>query len=104
MRGGGQVSPSYLRTTVTNLCRSYHRRHALEVRRRPAPPDPAVLVADEMSDTIAKLPFRQRAVIVLRFYEDLPEADIAELLGCATGTVGSLLHRALARLRKEMAA
>jgi RNA polymerase sigma-70 factor (sigma-E family) len=94
---------AYLRTTVTNLCRSHHRRHALEVRRQPAPPDHAVLGADEMRDAIAGLPFRQRAVVVLRFYEDLPEAEIAQLLGCATGTVASSLHRALARLRKEMA-
>ena len=55
-----------------------------------------------MWDAIAALPFRQRAVIVLRFYEDLPETEIAELLGCAKGTVASSLHRALARLRKEM--
>jgi RNA polymerase sigma-70 factor (sigma-E family) len=93
---------AYLRTTVTNLCHSYHRRHALEIRRRPAPPDPAQLGADEMWDAIATLPFRQRAVVVLRFYEDLPELEIAELLGCAKGTVASSLHRALARLRKEM--
>jgi RNA polymerase sigma-70 factor (sigma-E family) len=97
------VHPSaYLRTTITNLCRSHHRRHALELRRRPAPPDHARLDADEMWDAIAVLPFRQRAVVVLRFYEDLPETEIAEMLGCAKGTVASSLHRALARLRKEM--
>ena len=94
---------AYLRTTVTNLCRSYHRRHALEVQRRPAPPDHAVLGADEMWDAIATLPFRQRAVVVLRFYEDLPVNEIAELLDCPNGTVASSLHRALARLRLEMA-
>jgi RNA polymerase sigma-70 factor (sigma-E family) len=93
---------AYLRTTLTNLCRSHHRRHALEVRRRPPPPDHARLDADEMWDAIAVLPFRQRAVVVLRFYEDLPETEIAELLGCAKGTVASSLHRALARLRREM--
>jgi RNA polymerase sigma-70 factor (sigma-E family) len=93
---------AYLRATITNLCRSHHRRHALEVRRRPPPPDHAELGADEMWDAIAVLPFRQRAVVVLRFYEDLPETEIALLLGCAKGTVASSLHRALARLRKEM--
>jgi RNA polymerase sigma-70 factor (sigma-E family) len=93
---------AYLRTTVTNLCRSHHRRHAMEVQRRPAPPDHAVLGADEMYDAIATLPFRQRAVVVLRFYEDLPVGEIADLLGCPNGTVASSLHRALARLRVEM--
>ena len=93
---------AYLRTTLTNLCRSHHRRHALEVRRRPPPPEHARLDADEMWDAIAVLPFRQRAVVVLRFYEDLPETEIAELLGCAKGTVASSLHRALARLRREI--
>lgn len=93
---------AYLRTTVTNLCRSHHRRKGVQLRRRPAPTGPAQLEADEMWDAIATLPFRQRAVIVLRFYEDLPEAQIAELLGCATGTVASSLHRGLAKLRKEL--
>lgn len=93
---------AYLRTTVTNLCRSHHRRKALELRRRPQPADHVELGADEMWDAIATLPFRQRAVVVLRFYEDLPEAQIAELLGCATGTVASSLHRGLAKLRKQL--
>lgn len=43
---------------------------------------------------------RQRAVLVARFYEDLSEEQTAALLGCATGTVRSQLHRALARLRQ----
>lgn len=42
---------------------------------------------------------RQRAVIVLRYYEDLPEAEVAQLMECSVGTVRSQTHRALARLR-----
>jgi RNA polymerase sigma factor (sigma-70 family) len=55
--------------------------------------------ADELFDVLAELPARMRAALVLRYYEDLPEDDIAALLGCAPGTVRSLIHRALARLR-----
>src|ERR1700754_5118658 len=49
---------------------------------------------------LARLTAKQRAVIVLRFYEDLPEAEVAEALGCTVGTVKSQTHHALARLRQ----
>ncbi|MDF5752969.1 SigE family RNA polymerase sigma factor [Spongiactinospora sp. TRM90649] len=48
---------------------------------------------------LARLTARQRAVLVLRYLEDLPEADVAAELGCSVGTVRSTAHRALARLR-----
>lgn len=50
---------------------------------------------------IAQLPERQRAVLVLRYYEDLPDDQIADLLDCAVGTVRSLASRALAALRVQ---
>jgi predicted RNA polymerase sigma factor len=50
-----------------------------------------------------RLPARQRAVLVLRYYEDLSEADIAERLGCAPGTVKSSAARALRTLRELLA-
>jgi RNA polymerase sigma factor (sigma-70 family) len=56
----------------------------------------------ELIGSLRSLPIRQRTVVVLRFYEDLPEADIADLLGIRIGTVKSRLHRALARLREEV--
>jgi RNA polymerase sigma factor (sigma-70 family) len=55
---------------------------------------------DEMRGAIAALPARQRAALVLRFYEDLPEGEIAELLHCSVSAVKSLLHRAVGDLRK----
>jgi len=53
---------------------------------------------------LAVLPPRQRAVIVLRYYEDLSEAQIAEALGCAPGTVKSLSFAAIGTLRRALAA
>lgn len=49
---------------------------------------------------LARLTARQRAVLVLRYFEDLPEKDIANVLGCSVGTVRSTAHRSLARLRE----
>ncbi|MER6675557.1 SigE family RNA polymerase sigma factor [Streptomyces sp. NPDC000983] len=52
-----------------------------------------------MRGALARLTARQRAVLVLRYFEDLPEADVARILGCSVGTVRSTTHRSLARLR-----
>ncbi len=92
---------AYLRTAVVNGCRSHRRRAVLERTRRPdPPPDAAPPAGDELGDALAALPSRQRAALVLRFYQDLPEAEIAAALGCRPGTVKSLLHRGLQQLRK----
>lgn len=48
---------------------------------------------------LGRLTARQRTALVLRYYEDLPEAEVAQHLGCSVGTVRSTTHRALARLR-----
>lgn len=96
---------AYLRMTVVNACRSHLRRLALEraYRRHPSVMGEAVRAEpDELFDALAALPTRQRAALVLRFYEDLSEADIAVALGCRPGTVKSLLHRGLAELRKAV--
>jgi RNA polymerase sigma-70 factor (sigma-E family) len=49
---------------------------------------------------LARITPRQRMVLALRFLEDLPEAEVARILGCGVGTVRSTTHRALARLRQ----
>ncbi len=94
---------AYLRTIVTNLCKTQLRRQDLE--RRTTESTERVALQPEIDETwpaICRLPFRQRAALALRFYEDLEEAEIARILGCRPGTVKSTIHRGLTRLRKEM--
>ena len=74
------------------------------------PSEPAVVVdgaaeigaADELMSALATLPPRQRAVLVLRYFLDLPEAEVAAALKCSLGTVKSTASRGLARLEQAM--
>jgi RNA polymerase sigma-70 factor (sigma-E family) len=92
---------AYLRRSVVNACHSHHRRQRVRRRHLAAQRVETVdLVADEISDAIARLPYRQRTAIVLRYWHDCTEAEIASALGCRPGTVGALVHRAHAALRK----
>jgi RNA polymerase sigma-70 factor (sigma-E family) len=93
---------AYLRRTVTNACYSYHRRRHLEQAIAPEPGGIAAPEHDEMWDALDHLAPRRRAVLVLRYYLDLSEAEIADTLGCRPGTVKSMGHRALADLRKAL--
>ncbi|MCD7437837.1 SigE family RNA polymerase sigma factor [Streptomyces lincolnensis] len=52
-----------------------------------------------MRQVLSRLTARQRTMLVLRYFEDLPESEVARLLGCSVGTVRSTTHRSLARLR-----
>jgi RNA polymerase sigma-70 factor (sigma-E family) len=94
----------YLRRTVVNRSVGWRRRRDHEhrllaiVREPPPSGDPSV---DTMWDAIQRLEPDRRAVVVLRYWADLPHAEIAELLGCPIPTVRTRLHRALADLRKE---
>jgi RNA polymerase sigma-70 factor (sigma-E family) len=95
---------AFVRTVLTNLCRTDVRRQRRERDWRAAL-SPVTSRDAEVDETIAlihRLPFRQRAVVVLRYYADLPQTEIADILGCRLGTVKSAHHRALARLRKEL--
>ena len=56
----------------------------------------------ELWTQVMALPPRQRAAVALRYYEDLTEAQTAEILGCSVGTVKSQVHRALATLRTKL--
>ena len=92
----------YLRAAVVNGSRSWLRRKKLE-RAQPTVSDEASLGApDEMWDALGRLKPRARMAVVLRYYEGLPDAEIAGLLGCRVATVRTTIHRALATLRKEI--
>lgn len=64
--------------------------------------DHEVVTRDEVWTAVQALPARQRAVVVLRFYEDLTEQQIADVLGCRPGTVKSQSSAAMAKLRDAM--
>jgi RNA polymerase sigma-70 factor (sigma-E family) len=98
----------YVRRILANASADRWRR----LRRRPeqslpaadaglSVPDQSAGIADRdyLLRALAGLPPRQRAVLVLRYFDDLSEAEIADALGCSTGTVKSQLARGLARLR-----
>jgi RNA polymerase sigma-70 factor (sigma-E family) len=93
---------AYLRAAVVNACRSASRRARRERKYRESQPAAAIvsLEADELFDALGRLPYRQRAALVLQYYEGLQQAEIADLLGCREGTVASLVHRGLEQLRR----
>jgi len=92
---------AYLRRAVVNACHNHHRHRAVERRRASslAVEDAVWPELDHLADALTRLPDRQRAVLVLRYYVGWSEADIADALGCRPGTVKSLAARGLAALR-----
>jgi RNA polymerase sigma-70 factor (sigma-E family) len=97
-----ETPSAYLRTTVVNVCRGWQARERTARIKLPmlGVPADSELAFDGLADAVAALPYRQRAVLVLRYHLDLTEAEIAEALGCRPGTVKSLAARALDALKK----
>jgi RNA polymerase sigma-70 factor (sigma-E family) len=101
---------AYVRRTMVNLCISRWRRRRIRTVTVAAVPehwhgaDDAARVSDrdEIWRALASVPPRMRAVLVLRFYEDLSEAETAAVLGCAVGTVKSQTARGLVKLRNAL--
>jgi RNA polymerase sigma-70 factor (sigma-E family) len=98
------AAPGYARTVLHNTAASWFRKKSWRNERPSAVlPEPSYLPDHSERPTVIgaldQLPPRQRAVIVLRFYEDLTVAQAATALGCSEGTVKSQTHDALARLR-----
>jgi RNA polymerase sigma-70 factor (sigma-E family) len=99
----------YLRRTIVNLASSTFRRRRVERAwlssqrlDETAPAHGDLGERDRLRHALMKLRPEQRAAIVLRFYEDLSEADTAEALGVPLGTVKSTVSRGLGRLRQEL--
>ncbi|HEX6149473.1 SigE family RNA polymerase sigma factor [Nocardioides sp.] len=103
---------AYVRRIMVNALVSTHRlarnRHEIasaDPPERGAPSrDEEVLDHELLWPLVCALPTRQRAVIVLRYYEDLSEREIADALGCAVGTVKSTAHDAMTALRRGITA
>ncbi|MEO3745917.1 SigE family RNA polymerase sigma factor [Plantactinospora sp. B5E13] len=109
-----EAPEAYTRQVLVNLSRDRIRWLFRRPREAPMPAEPDNLRAvdggyERVTDrrvvvrALAKLPIRQRQVVVLRFFEDLSVEQTAELLGFSTGTVKSYTSRALARLRELLA-
>ena len=102
---------AYLRRTVINLAHGHHR-HLRVVRRRTLEPPGDEEAAEtgalrraghhEVLESVRALPSRQRACVALRYYSDLPDAEIAATLGISVGAVKTHLHRARAALAERL--
>ena len=103
---------AYLRRVIVNTYRSWWR--ARWRRETPVAELPEHAAGDDSADwralallirqALGELPRRQRAVVVLRYLEDLPESQVADILGCSVGTVRSQTHKAVAQLRSVLPA
>jgi RNA polymerase sigma-70 factor (sigma-E family) len=98
---------AYVRKAVLRQYLSWRRRRSsteqvtADIPDRPGPADHASQLAlrDELWALLGRLPRMQRAVLVLRFFEDLPDEEIAQLLDCSAATIRVHASRGLARLR-----
>jgi len=101
---------AYLRRIIVNTHRSWYRARFRQETTVPDVPEAAAgedaaerhAVGALVRQALARLPRQQRAVLVLRYCEDLPEAEVASLLGCSAGTVKTHAHRGLRTLRERL--
>jgi RNA polymerase sigma-70 factor (sigma-E family) len=106
-----EAFPGYLRQTVLNLARAHFRRRRLELLslRRQAQlvgtiqaDPPGVEERESLWRALQRLPYRQRAALVLRYYEDLSENQAAEVLGTSVAAIKALVSRGTRKLRADL--
>jgi RNA polymerase sigma-70 factor (sigma-E family) len=117
LRSWRRIDPSrnagaYLRATAFNLARSGFRRRLVAQRLRPAPEPEGAAAADEgvelradqrqLLDALRRLPARQREYVVLRYWQDQSDAEIAATLGISANSVKTHLRRAMERLEHDL--
>ncbi len=102
---------AYLRRAIVNTATNRHRRRRREARgdgylvlrlATPASPEELVADRDELWRAMRRLSVEQRAIVTLRYWEDMAEEQIATVLDISPGTVKSRAHRALKELRREL--
>lgn len=94
---------AYLQRAVVNRCRDTVRRIIVARRYRSLfRPEDVPEIDTPLYDALARLPFKHRTAVVLRYYLDLTEAEIAASLGCPTGSVGPWIRRGLDRLATQL--
>lgn len=107
----GEAFPGYLRTTILNAARGHFRRKRIErlsirrlalLDRIPAAPPHDVGQREHLWRALQRLPYRQRAALVLRYYEDLSERDAAQALGTSVPAIKALVSRGTKALRAEL--
>jgi RNA polymerase sigma-70 factor (sigma-E family) len=105
-----EAPDAYVRRVLVNAIvserRTLRRRHEVVTDAVPEAPQPdeqeRLVSRDLLWPLVCALPARQRAVVVLRYYEDLTELQISEVLGCSPGTVKSQAHDAMRSLRRAV--
>ncbi len=97
-----RIPEAYVRTCVVNGCRRVQRRRGLARRLVVPPIEELGSEHDHIADAVRALPSPQREVVVLRYYLQATDAEIAATLKIALGTVKSSLHRARAALREQL--
>ena len=107
----GSAARAYLRTSAFNLARSGFRRKVVALRHRPAQTPPAsspevdvVLSEDqrEVAAALRGLPARQRQCVVLRYWSDLGDREVADELGISVNSVKTHLRRAMVGMEKQL--
>jgi RNA polymerase sigma-70 factor (sigma-E family) len=100
---------AYVRRTIVTTAISWWRRPSFHERPVAVLPEPRgadaaeqVATHDAVWSLVRSLPPRQRAALVLRYYEELSEAETADLMGCSVGTVKSQVSAALGKLREQV--